>query len=238
MSIMTSPVWFSSWMHGTAQSAPQTAAENPCRNGYYALTFDDGPYPGHTEELVKMLKKLHVRAVFFNVGRRAHHNPTLVALQRTVGQVENHSWNHKNYIHFKTTAHIVRNIKKAQRVLGGKSIYMRPPYGGTNAMVRRAIAQAGLVETMWTVDTDDWSKPYTHRKILQHTEGVRDGDIILLHDGWPYTIYTLPEIVDQMKAKGLCSGKLVVTSGLTSRMPGKDKDQYHSYPFRVRAGKP
>lgn len=240
LGIMTSPVWFSSWMHETDAASGRdvaTQAASSCMNGYYALTFDDGPFPGHTDKLIAMLKKLHVRATFFNVGKRAKKHPELVALQRTVGEVENHSWNHKNYVHFKTKAAIVHNIRKTQRVLGN-STYIRPPYGGTNAKVRAAIRKAGLTEAMWTVDTDDWRPPYTHRKVINHALMVKNGGIILMHDGWPYDIYALPELVAKLTALHMCSGKLQTTEQISSRMPGKDKDIYHSYPFKVRAGKP
>jgi peptidoglycan-N-acetylglucosamine deacetylase len=240
LGIMTSPVWFSSWIHETNAgqgSADASASVPACKNGYYALTFDDGPYPGHTDKLVATLKKLHVRATFFNVGERARKYPNLVALQRTVGEVENHSWKHKNYVHMKSKTAIVRDILKTQRAIGGNSKYMRPPYGGTNIVVRAAIRQAGLIETMWTVDTEDWAAPHTHRKVIKRAMEVHNGGVILMHDGWPYIIYTLPAMIDKLNNKHMCSGKLQPTVK-PSAMPGRERDKYHAYPFYVKAGKP
>jgi len=237
LGIMTSPVWFSSWMHDN-QTASGSAPVPPCKNGYYALTFDDGPYPGHTENLVATLKKLHVRATFFNVGKRARAHPELVKLEQTVGEVENHSWNHKNYVHFKSKRAIIHNIHKTQRYLGGNSKYMRPPYGGTNKMVRAAIRETGLIEAMWTIDTDDWAPPHTHKKLIKRASRVEDGGIILMHDGWPYVIYTLPALIANLKQHHMCSGKLVTTAKASSSMPGRDDTVYNSYPFHVKAGKP
>src|SRR3954454_22367840 len=67
LGIMTSPVWFSDWVHPAASSsASEHRTKQSCKNGYYALTFDDGPFPGHTDKLVATRKRLHVRATFFN----------------------------------------------------------------------------------------------------------------------------------------------------------------------------
>jgi peptidoglycan-N-acetylglucosamine deacetylase len=238
LGIMTSPVWFSSYMHDSP-SAKSPSHASACANGYYALTFDDGPFPGHTENLVATLKKLHVRATFFNVGQRAKKYPNLVKLERTVGEVENHSWNHKNYTKFKTTAAIVRNIRKTQKAIGGDAKFMRPPYGGTNAKVRAAIRKTGMIETMWTIDTDDWEPPHTHRKLIKRAARVERGGIILMHDGWPYVIYTLPALIDNMKKNQMCSGKLEETvKASPSMMPGRYNTIYTNYPFLVKAGKP
>ena len=89
---------------GTAPtSAP--ARQNPAKaiteslkcsptKGYYALTFDDGPYPETTTRLVGALKDAGAVATFFDVGERAAAHPDLVERQRTAGQVANHSYTH------------------------------------------------------------------------------------------------------------------------------------------------
>lgn len=233
--VMTSPVWFSDWVHPPASA---TAAQHvdPCKNGYYALTFDDGPFPGYTEKLVATLKRLNVRATFFNVGNRAKRYPELVALERTVGTVEAHSWSHHNYIHM-TRGEIERDIERTRQAIGGRVRLSRPPYGGTKSAVRAAIRKAGMVETMWTVDTEDWKAPHTHRKVIRLAMAVQEGGVILMHDGWPYIIYTLPEVIQKLQDRHMCAGKLYASTQ-PSLMPGRLGRPYDAYPFHVRAGTP
>src|SRR5215213_3983094 len=114
ISAMSIPVTVALLLAATAGGSPLTlgaptrvppARANPSRaiaesvkcsptKGYYALTFDDGPYPATTGRLVTALKEAGAVATFFDVGERAAAHPDLVELQRTAGQVANHSYTH------------------------------------------------------------------------------------------------------------------------------------------------
>jgi peptidoglycan/xylan/chitin deacetylase (PgdA/CDA1 family) len=83
---------------------------------------------------------------------------------------------------------------------------MRPPFGATNPGVRRVVAQQGLREVLWTIDTMDWSRPGTV-KIIQAAAGrsVLGGSIVLLHDGGgdrSQTVAALPKIISTLQERG------------------------------------
>ena len=95
------------------------------------------------------------------------------------------------------------------RTLGRSARLYRPPFGASNAAVRKAIKHAGLLEVMWTVDTNDSEPPYTVENLIKAAAAVEDGGIILLHDGWPNTVAAIPAMVNDLRARGLCPGKIV-----------------------------
>jgi peptidoglycan/xylan/chitin deacetylase (PgdA/CDA1 family) len=237
---MASPVFFSDYVQGQSTNTESVfpldkiTRDYNCETGYYALTFDDGPFPGHTEDLVAVLKKYHIPATFFNTGQHASANPELVALERTVGAVAGHSYGHDDYTKLHPTV-IASDIKRTLGVLP-ESHFFRPPYGATNPDVRKAIQDAGQTEAMWTVDTKDFEAPYTVEKLVKKAAEVKDGGIILLHDGWPNTVRAIPSIVNDLHARGLCPGHLVKTRKATEIM--MDAGSYSPYPFNVKAVKP
>src|SRR3954463_16719776 len=102
---MASPVFFSDYVQGQATNTQsifpldKITRDYNCEQGYYALTFDDGPFPQTTPQLVEMLKTNHIPATFFNVGRQADLYPELVKQQETYGAgvVAGHSYGHDNY---------------------------------------------------------------------------------------------------------------------------------------------
>ena len=237
LGVMTSPAWFSTLgQGGSAIASPGPAFSlrtDPC-NRYYALTFDDGPFPGHTENLVAALRKSRASATFFNTGAHAKEHPDLVALERTVGSVAGHSFGDDNY----TTLHptvVASDIRRTMRTLRPSAKFYRPPFGASNAGVRKAIKHAGLLEVMWTVDTNDSEPPYTVEKLIKAAAAVDDGGIIRLHDGWPNTAAAVPAIVNDLRARGLCPGKIVA-----SKKPQimQDAGDYAPYQFYAKAVKP
>lgn len=237
---MASPVFFSDYVQGQSTNTQSVfpldkiTRDYNCETGYYALTFDDGPFPGHTEDLVAILDKYHIPATFFNTGQHAAANPELVKLEETVGPVAGHSYGHDDY----TTLHptvVASDIKRTLAVLPN-SHFFRPPYGATNAEVRKEIEAAGQTEAMWTVDTKDFEAPYTIEKLVKKAAEVKNGGIILMHDGWPNTVRAIPKVVNDLHARGLCPGNLSKTKKQTQIM--MDAGSVSPYPFNVKAVKP
>ena len=236
---MSSPVFFSDIVQGQSTNTQSVfpldkiTRDYNCEQGYYGLTFDDGPFPETTRKLVAMLEKNQIPATFFNTGKQAAMYPELVALERAHGTVAGHSYGHDDYTKHHPTV-VARDIQRTKDVLSGIKFY-RPPYGASNVAVRKEISKAGLVETMWTVDTKDFEAPYTTDKLVKAASRVKAGGNILLHDGWPSTIAAIPAIVDDLHARGLCPGNLV-----ESKVPqiNLDVGSYSPYPFNVKAVKP
>ena len=88
---------------------------------------------------------------------------------------------------------------------------------------------------MWTVDTKDFAPPYNKERLIAATSKVKDGGIILLHDGWPSTIKAIVPIVDDLLARGLCPGKLMETD---EPQIMQDAGSLLPYPFNAKAVKP
>jgi peptidoglycan/xylan/chitin deacetylase (PgdA/CDA1 family) len=236
---MTSPVFFSDYVQGQSTNTQsifpldKITRDYNCEQGYYALTFDDGPFPQTTPQLVDVLEKNHIPATFFNLGKQAQLYPKLIGLERTVGEVAGHSFGHDDYTKLHPTV-VASDIERTKAEMPGIK-YFRPPFGASNEAVRKEIRKAGLIETMWTVDTKDFEAPYTVEKLVAASAKVKAGGNILLHDGWPNTIRAIPAIVDDLHARGLCPGKLMESDAPNIM---KDAGAYSPYPFYVKAVKP
>jgi peptidoglycan/xylan/chitin deacetylase (PgdA/CDA1 family) len=234
---MTSPAWFSTLGQGgraTASAGPAFSLRTDACERYYALTFDDGPFPGHTENLVAALMKSRATATFFNTGAHAKEHPDLVALERTIGSVAGHSFGDDNYTELHPTV-VASDIRRTMMTLGTSAKFYRPPFGASNTDVRKAIKHAGLLEVMWTVDTKDSEPPYTVGNLMKAAAAVDGGGIILLHDGWPNTAAAVPAIVNDLRARGLCPGKIVPTK---KPQMMQDAGDYSPYRFYAKAVKP
>jgi peptidoglycan-N-acetylglucosamine deacetylase len=170
------------------------------RGGTVYLTFDDGP-SRYTPAILKILRDTHSTATFFEVGFRQARYPWLAAQVRAQGSsIGNHT-----YDHLDLTALTPAQIRW-QVVHGPRGRCMRPPFGATDPRVRSIVAQQGLREVLWTIDTNDWSRPGTAQIVKAATgPGVRAGSIVLLHDGGgdrSQTVAALPKIIKSLQQRG------------------------------------
>jgi peptidoglycan/xylan/chitin deacetylase (PgdA/CDA1 family) len=176
-----------------------------------ALTFDDGPWPGHTEALLGVLSRLRVRATFFMVGSLAAARPGLVEEVLDDGHVvANHSFDHPastfaELADRRVEAEILRSAE-ALRDLGANPTLFRPPGGSyDDADVLEAWRQRERV-VMWSVDPHDWDAARGPGQIAKDVlRRVRPGSIVLLHDGGgdaADTIAAIPKIVRGIRTLG------------------------------------
>jgi peptidoglycan-N-acetylglucosamine deacetylase len=126
-----------------------------------------------------------------------------------------HSYTHTAFTRLSDAAlrsELRRPSDVISRAEGGSPVCVRPPYGATNARVRRVIASEGLTQVMWNVDTLDWSGR-SSAAIAAAVLKAADGKplTILMHDGgddWQRTAAALPTIVDGLRARGYTFGVL------------------------------
>jgi peptidoglycan/xylan/chitin deacetylase (PgdA/CDA1 family) len=210
-------------LSGSPANAPPAAAATPCRAGYVALTFDDGPDAATTGAILDVLERRQVRATFFVVGQRVDAQPRLVARAAREGHtVANHTYGHERLTALGDAA-IVRTVDRtdgAIRRAGATPLRLvRPPYGAWDTRVRRVLSDAGYTPILWTLDSDDW-RASASRIRSNVRAGLRDGAVILLHDGVrnsTETLSALPGIIDDATSRGLCfatldaAGRLVRT---------------------------
>jgi peptidoglycan/xylan/chitin deacetylase (PgdA/CDA1 family) len=195
--------------------------------GYYALTFDDGPFPATTQLLVSTLAASKAVATFFDVGERAAARPDLVEQQRSVGQVANETYSQPRLTRV-TEQRRYQELQLAARALDYPNALFRPPFGDTNAAVEADVRRSGLTSVYWTVDRDDLRLATSG--IVARAMTVKPGGIIRLHDGLPGTIAAIPGIVAGLRERGMCPGFIAVTAHAVSSPDG--------LMFNARAVKP
>lgn len=151
-----------------------------------ALTFDDGPDPVSTPEILALLAKHQVRATFFVNGQRAIRHPEIVAEILNQGHtIGNHSHRHDNFIMCKSAKALLKEIQDAQKVfrqMGFVPLAFRPPVGITNPKLGKVLAMVGMYALNFNRRAGDQGNrriKYLSQKILK---GVASNDIIMLHD--------------------------------------------------------
>lgn len=174
-----------------------------------ALTFDDGPSPQYTPEILSLLTRYHAHATFFVLGSEVAHWPNLVKDEvRQGSSVANHGFSHVNYYRV-GVAGVIQDLNKTTELLKKDHIpmapYYRPPYGNSNQRLVEALHQRGLTETLWSIDTRDWASPGTSfitKKVLQN---ATNGAIVLMHDSGgnrSQTVSALAAILPVLEAEG------------------------------------
>jgi peptidoglycan/xylan/chitin deacetylase (PgdA/CDA1 family) len=176
-----------------------------------ALTFDDGPDPRWTPDVLALLAKDKARATFFVVGRRATQHPDLVAMEVRAGdEVGNHTWNHKRLKGLPPAAigAELEDGEKAIRRAGAPAPrYFRPPYGAADQTMAAVAAAHGYRTVYWGLCVERFSNHHPPgaavRAILRR---VRPGMIILAHDGGPpdrsRTMAVLPAVLRGLARRG------------------------------------
>jgi len=179
-----------------------------------ALTFDDGPNEPYTSEILKILKDNNILATFFLMGENVETYPeaarAIVAAGHTIG---NHSYDHRDLLS-RTNVQVRTEILKTEKIIqdttGVKTTLFRPPYGDKDALTVQQTRKLGYVMVEWSVSAEDWRKPGP-RAIVHHVmKNVRNGGIILMHDGdkWRHgsdrsqTVQALPIIIAQLRQQG------------------------------------
>ncbi len=175
-----------------------------------SLTYDDGPDPTWTPQILDILAENDVKATFFVIGRNSQQYPEL--LDRIVAEghhVANHTSTHPELPRLSDQA-IANEIGPFDAWLAYRGIEtrcVRPPYGAVNDRVDTAIrAASGDDHTMmWSIDTRDWQRPSADT-ITQRIMGqLQPGAVILMHDGGgarPATVEATRQVVPLIRAAG------------------------------------
>jgi peptidoglycan/xylan/chitin deacetylase (PgdA/CDA1 family) len=171
-----------------------------------ALTFDDGPFPIYTRQVLDILKQNDIQATFFMIGKMVKYYPKIARTVRDAGHViGNHSWAHPSKPKA-PNAEVDETAVILKSTLGETAPLFRPPYGLMhNGMADRAEHEKQAV-IIWNSAGADWSKEATVGSIVsQVMRNARPGGIILLHDGGgnrSSTVQALPIIIEKLRAQG------------------------------------
>ena len=173
-----------------------------------ALTFDDGPIAGRTEEILSILKSHNVHAAFFCIGNRVESNPELTKRIFESGHlIGNHSYWHRATFDLQSPSSIGKELDDTDRAIfksiGAKPAFFRPPYGVTNPMVAFAVKRGGYKTIGWSVRSFDTMIKDSKVLMERITRSLKGGDVILLHDYSNTTLEILPDLLDHIKKVGL-----------------------------------
>lgn len=188
------------------------AAVGPCRSGYVALTFDDGP-AGPTDRLVRVLSEANVPATFFMVGQRAAAAPRMTKRVEKAGfLIGNHSWAHTDMT-TQTSSEVAATLRSTDALLRRLGTHptrlMRPPYGALDDAARAGIREAGYVPVLWTVDSQDWAGGTAAQVASRILAGLRPNEtnVVLQHDGVtrsPISVDAVPLVIRGARRRGYC----------------------------------
>lgn len=168
-----------------------------------ALTFDDGPHPFYTEQLLKGLEERDVKVTFFVTGKNAEEHPEIIKKMHKDGHlIGNHTYSHiqltsRNAEKFK--AEIIKTNKVIKEVTGEDTIYIRPPYGSWNKEFEKEL---NMFPVLWTIDPLDWCSSDVSCIVKNVCAKVDENDIILMHDQYKTTVTAALKIIDRLTEEG------------------------------------
>lgn len=172
------------------------------------LTFDDGPHPTVTREVLDILDLYAAKAVFFVVGNRIQRAPHMLREILDRGHViGNHTYSHstgKSFSLLEYKRDLLRCQAEVTRQVGYNMKLHRPPHGVISAATIFSPRLIGLRSVLWSLSSEDWrlsSFEQCAPTACQLAEIIQPKDILLLHDEKPYTpkllYYLMPKIVEQ-----------------------------------------
>jgi peptidoglycan/xylan/chitin deacetylase (PgdA/CDA1 family) len=154
-----------------------------------ALTFDDGPDPTWTPQMLAALRQYHIKATFCLIGENAAAYPELVrAIVADGHTICNHSWNHNTALGSLGEDAIRADLTRTSEAIraavpDAPIVYYRQPGGVWTQTVVNVAKEMGMASLHWEIDTNDWTVPPVSTIITEVTEGCTDGAVILMHDG-------------------------------------------------------
>lgn len=157
----------------------------PSRPQSVFLTFDDGPDPLGTPQVLDILSRHKAKATFFVIGEKALKHPDLIArILREGHALGNHSWDHR-YINYWRGAGAILEWKKRtedefSRMGWGAPVAFRSPAGVVNPPLRKALGDEPLV--LWNERFYDTVFAWSEKRARRSAESLRPGSIVLLHD--------------------------------------------------------
>lgn len=178
-----------------------------------ALTFDDGPDPVYTPQVLDVLKKYNVKATFFLVGQRVEKNPAVVKRIYEEGHtIASHSWEHNN-LNTLTKNELEKDMSDTdnsiRKIINKRPELMRPPYGAANSSTLEQLNNMGYKVIHWSIDSLDWKAKSKEEVLARTLPDIHEGAILLFHSAGGKgqslmpTINALPTIIETLQDKGI-----------------------------------
>lgn len=188
------------------------------RHGEVVLTFDDGPDPLVTPQVLDLLDRYRMKASFFCIGEKAAAFPGIVTEIASRGHgVENHTHRHSHAFAFCGLSRLAREVDAAQSAIAGSAgrppAFFRAPAGFRSPLLDLVLAKRGLTYVSWTRRGYDTVRRDPAKVFDSLTKGLAAGDVLLLHDGnaaqtaqgEPVVLAVLPRLLEHLRAERLTS---------------------------------
>lgn len=151
-----------------------------------ALTFDDGPHPRYTPQILDILDEYNIKATFFVVGVNAKYYPKALQMIAERGhEIANHTYTHPHVSRIDQEK-LKREVEDCETeilsLVDERTKLFRPPEGMIDENMLAALSVLDYKVVLWNIDTRDWAHTPAP-KISEHViNNISDGDIILMHD--------------------------------------------------------
>ena len=168
-----------------------------------ALTFDDGPHPVCTPQLLDGLKARGVKASFFITGQNAEKYPELVErMQREGHLIGNHTYSHiqltkQNREQFREE--LVKTNGIIREITGEDPVFVRPPYGSWD---KKFEEELNMFPVLWTIDPLDWCTKDAGNVARRVISKAKENAVILMHDEYDSTVRAALSVVDALQGEG------------------------------------
>jgi peptidoglycan/xylan/chitin deacetylase (PgdA/CDA1 family) len=195
----------------------------PAATKKIALTFDDGPKPEYSRQILDILDKYDVKATFFVVGREAKSYPDVILRMHKAGHdIASHTYSHYR-LDTLTEKQLDLELSATNQILkeitGQDVLFFRPPGGRFNQLILDELKKYNLHAIMWNINAGDYqpgtvaSDDDTQTAIVSNnrssknifntvTRQAKNGSIILFHNGAPQTIKILPDVIASLRKQG------------------------------------
>ena len=168
-----------------------------------ALTFDDGPHPIYTPQMLELLKEEQVPATFFLLGENVELYGDLVKEIAKEGHlIGNHTYHHVQITSLsleEACKEIQETSDLIEELTGTGTEYVRPPFGTWNEELEERL---NLIPVMWSIDTKDWTTQNVDWIVRETVKHAEDHDIILMHDSYQSTVDAVKRVIEQLEAEG------------------------------------
>lgn len=168
-----------------------------------AITFDDGPHPYYTEQLLDGLKEREVKATFFVTGKHVEQYPELIERMHEEGHlIGNHTYSHlqlnrSNGETFKEE--LIKTNELIEELTGQEVQYVRPPYGSWDKKFEKEL---NMFPVLWNIDPLDWCSDNVACIVQKVTSKAKENSIILMHDEYKSTVTAALQIIDALQKEG------------------------------------
>jgi peptidoglycan-N-acetylglucosamine deacetylase len=196
----------SSLLHSAADLAPRDilVRRGSRKLARVALTFDDGP-DELTPRYLDLLDRLAVRATFFLIGESCARSPSAVNEIVARGhEVASHGHTHKTFPSL-TAPELAAELARVQELIPPserRRPLLRPPRGAVSPRSLLRCAAAGYTTVLWSLDSDD-CRTTSPDDVVARAATSTAGEIVLLHEGQPWTLDALPMIIERLRDAGL-----------------------------------